>query len=58
MILQFCIVSLLLTMVHSTDDSCFPSQYVQFKQKQSLTFQPIIADPYHNPSADYLAKVN
>ena len=36
---------------------CPPAQYIQFVQKTVLNPEPIIPDPYKNPSSEYLAKV-
>lgn len=37
---------------------CYPSQYFKFIRKTNLAPEPIIPNPYKNPSEEYLAKVN
>lgn len=41
-----------------SEPSCPPAQYIQFVQKNEQTPQPIIPDPYKNPSTEYMQKVN
>lgn len=51
------IIATILVIV-AVGQECFPSQYFKFTRKINLTPEPIIPDPYKNPSAEYLEKVN